>query len=80
MSGADLSYLHPAKLSQLNDIAAKHTYFQTFAELVDTKNNYRAILYPDREAFYAVRDINTLAEHYDEYMRKTNDPRRIYRI
>lgn len=74
-----LSHLTVAKLNQLNDTCVKHTNFATFEELL-TITNYRPVLYYDQTLSNSVRrDLNELADAYDDYMERQGDVRRIYR-
>ena len=75
----DISYLHPIKLKKLNQSCVRYTFFSSFEELIDKKNNYNPVLYfeinvPDFE----VNDLNELKEEYNICMKHNNDPRRVY--
>lgn len=76
----DISYLlKAARIEQLNELAAKYTHFTTFQDLVSTQNNYNPVIYFDASMpHFAKRDIKELATAFDDLMKKSNDPRRIY--
>lgn len=77
----DLTYIPNGKLAQLNEYTAKYTYFSNIKELLSPDNNYRAVLYHDPLMSHsAQRELDELAKVYDEYMIRTNDSRRLYRV
>jgi hypothetical protein len=74
-----LNYLMKGKLNRLNDTCLKYTNFTTFEELLTT-TNYRPVLYYDQSLSNSVRrDLNELADAYDDYMQRQDDVRRVYR-
>jgi hypothetical protein len=74
----DLSYLHPVKLRKLNQSCIRYTFFQTFEQLIDKKNNYNPIFYRDQNVpEFEVLDLAELKEEYNICMKHNNDPRRV---
>ena len=76
---SDLSYIPQGKLTRLNEYVARHTNFIDFEDMISMSNNFRPTFYQDVSTpVYVQRELKEVGDAYDEHMKKTYDPRRIY--